>query len=102
MARADGFSVDLGALAAARAGVGDLLSGLDGARVGEPAGEVGHPGLAEAVAEFRDRWAEGIRELSAAVSAIHRQLGETIEEYRRSDQQAARALDRLLDGGHGG
>lgn len=84
--------------------MGNLLRELDGATPGReyPVAVFGHAELADAVGDFRDRWAAGIRELAADGAAVHRRLGETIDEYRRFDAEAARAFDRLRDGGNAG
>lgn len=100
MTRSDGFSVDPNALSHARDGVARLLRDMGEFTTpgpSTPASAFGHDELAEATAEFQETWSDGVRDLSADTASFHEQLNETINVYRRVDDDAAVAFDRLRD-----
>jgi hypothetical protein len=94
----DGFHVDPEALSEAHAGVGRLLRDLgEFTDLGpdHPSSVFGHSELAESTAEFRARWQGGVRDLSRDLESILGRLGETADEYRRADLEAAAEFRRL-------
>jgi hypothetical protein len=98
----DGFHVDPEALSEARAGVARLLGDLGQLDLGpdHPPSVFGHSELAESTAEFRERWQGGVQDLTGDLESILGRLGETVEEYRRADLEAAAEFRRLR--GEGG
>lgn len=103
MGHSDGFHVDPEALSQASAGVGRLLGDLGRLDLGpdHPPSVFGHSELAESIAEFRERWQGGVRDLTGDLEAIPGRLGETAEEYRRADLEAAAEFQRLRGEGVG-
>lgn len=99
MTRSDGFFVDPDALSAAKARVGDLLDDL-GDNVAQPAENhrsdtFGNDELARSAADFAERWQDGVQELTEDARSFHDRLGETADHYRRMDEDAATAFDRI-------
>jgi hypothetical protein len=97
--RSDGFFVDPDALSAAKARVGDLLDDL-GDNVAQPAENhrpdaFGNDELARSVGVFAERWQDGVQELTDDARSFHDRLGETADHYRRLDDNAAAAFDRI-------
>ena len=100
MTRSDGFYVDPDALSHANDGVGRLLRDMDGfadLTSDQPDSVFGNVELAESAAEFRDKWQDGIKELSTDAESIHRRLADTIEEYRRVDEDTAANFARIRE-----
>lgn len=99
MAHSDGFFVDPEALSDAHAGIGRLLGEMEAFTLSadHPASVFGHDELAESAKEFHEQWKHGIAELAGQVAAIHGGLGETIDEYRRADEENAALFDELGD-----
>ena len=100
MTRSDGFYVDPDALSHANDGVGRLLRDMDGfadLTSDQPDSVFGNAELADSAAEFRDKWQDGIKELSTDAESIHRRLADTIEEYRRVDEDTAANFARIRE-----
>jgi hypothetical protein len=86
----DGFTVDLGALDAARDRVGWLTEELTRPPREVPNDEVfGHGRLAEAVNEFAAREKHGLAWLAGEAESIRHGLAETIKTYRKVDEDGA-------------
>lgn len=103
MGESDGFHVDPEALSEAHAGVGRLLRDLGqftDLGPDQPSSVFGHAELAASTAEFRERWQDGVRDLTGDLESILGRLGETVDEYRRADLEAAAEFRRLR--GEGG
>ncbi len=100
MSGPDGFFVDPDALSDAKSGVGRLLRDL-----GEitdvppelPADVFGNAELAKSATEFRDRWQDGIKDISADAESLSERLGATADHYRRVDEDIAAGFDRLSE-----
>jgi hypothetical protein len=89
--KSDGFTVDLGALAAARDRVGRLAVELTGPTRDVPSAEAfGHGRLAEAVTEFATREKRSMASLNGEVESTRHRLVETIKVYRDTDEDVAR------------
>jgi hypothetical protein len=99
--RSDGFFVDPDALSDANANVGRLLRDMDDfaeLKPDEPDSVFGHTELAESATEFHDKWQDGVQEMSEDTASIHQRLGDTIQHYRRLDEEVAAHFDKLRDG----
>ena len=93
---ADGFTVDLGALGAARDRIGRLADELTAPPRDVPSGEVfGHSRLAEAVGTFTPQEKRGVAWLAAEAESIRHGLAETVKVYRQADEAAARRFRNL-------
>jgi hypothetical protein len=96
----DGFFVDPDGLSDADAGVGRLLRNLDELADIPPelqADAFGNAELAKSVAEFGDRWQDGIKNISADAESLREGLGATADHYRRVDEGIAAEFDRLSE-----
>jgi hypothetical protein len=96
--QSDGFFVDPGALSDGRDQVGRLLGGLDEvARFGSgsPVVDFGHDAVADAVGSFYEQWGTGIDGLAADGERLHRKIGDTLETYRRVDEDIAASFDKI-------
>lgn len=98
MSGSDGFFVDPDALSDANAGIRRLLRDIGEVTDLPPelrADAFGHAELAKHAGEFRDRWQNGIKDLSATAESLHDRLGATTDHYRRVDEDIAAGFDRL-------
>lgn len=88
---ADGFTVDPGALGAARDRVDKLAEELTEPRPREApnAAVFGHGALADAVSEFVDREKRGLSRLADDAAAISDGLTDTINAYIDADDDGA-------------
>lgn len=92
MAR-DGFQVDLDALGAAGDRVRRLAEELSGTFRDIPSATVfGHDQLDEAANKFEAQGQRGAAQLASETESIRRRLAETIEAYRKADEDGASRL----------
>ena len=94
----DGFSVDLGALENAAAGVNETLADLKAARVDSldvSAAACGHDHLAGTVKDFCDRWEIGIEHLAADGREITQRLNDSLKAYLSADKAAKGRMDGI-------
>lgn len=64
--------------------------------------EVGHPALAEAIAEFQDASRHAAAALAGTAEATAARLTGTAAAYVAADREAARAISAAVGRGHGG
>jgi hypothetical protein len=93
----EGFAADLEVLGAARDRLGRLTDELAASPAREVPGSdaFGHAGLADAVREFADGEQRGLALLAGEAEGIRHRLAETIEDYRKADDDGA----ALFEGG---
>jgi hypothetical protein len=85
----DGFRVDLTALQQASEGVNETIDSVRRQPVSSidcPAEDFGHGRLATVVAEFCDRWNQGVANLADDGAEIAGQLVQCLDVYRRTDE----------------
>jgi hypothetical protein len=100
----DGFSVDLGALEAAAAGVKETLAHLDAAPVDSldaSAVAYGHGKLADTVKDFCDRWEIGIEHLATDGREITQRLNDSLQAYLSADKAAKGRMDGIYQSSTG-
>ncbi|MFI9387636.1 type VII secretion target [Kutzneria sp. NPDC052558] len=96
---ADGFSVDLGALEDAAAGVNTTLVDLKAHKVsdlGGVKGDYGHDDLADTVADFCTRWELGVENLAKDGQEVATRLSQSVQAYLQVDQAAKGMFDKIL------
>ncbi|HEX7659610.1 MAG TPA: hypothetical protein VF444_09030 [Pseudonocardiaceae bacterium] len=101
---ADGFSVDLGALEDAAAGVNKTLSDLKAHKVSDLGGskdDYGHDDLAGTAAGFCGRWERGVENLAKDGQEVASRLSMSVQAYMRVDQAAKGMFDGILARGSG-
>ncbi|PKW14300.1 hypothetical protein [Saccharopolyspora spinosa] len=85
----DGFRVDLPALTQASEGVNETIESVRKQPVRDidcPVDAFGHDRLATTVAEFCDRWDQGVVNLADDGAEIAGRLAQCVEVYRRTDE----------------
>lgn len=95
----DGFRVDLSALAKASNGVNETISSMAKKRVRDidcPAEAFGHDRLASTVAEFTDRWDQGVTNLTRDGQEIAGRLAHCAQIYRQTDEAAGAHLEGIV------
>lgn len=101
---AGGFRVDLVALTDAADGVRTTLEAMRKRPVSDidaPADAFGHARLAATVADFCDRWNEGVTNLVADAEEISGRLDHSVHAYRQADEAARAHVEGLLQRGSG-
>jgi hypothetical protein len=96
---AEGFSIDLGALEDAAAGVSATLDELKAAQVDSldgKASDYGHDDLADTVKDFCDRWEIGIEHLAKDGREITQRLTQSVQDYVAVDKAAKGRLDGVF------
>ena len=99
---ADGFRVDLAALKNAADGVSGTLEQVNRRKVSDidcDPQAFGHDRLAETVADFCDRWSQGVEHLATDAREISGQLTDCVASYEAADQEAQDRLGQILHGG---
>lgn len=95
----DGFRVDLSALTKASEGVDETLNSIAKKRVRDivsPAEAFGHARLATTVAEFTDRWDQGVTNLTQDGQEIAGRLAHCAQVYRETDEAARAHLEGVV------
>jgi hypothetical protein len=95
----DGFSVDLGALENAAAGVNTTLNDLAARKVSDlagVAGDYGHADLASTAADFCSRWERGVENLAKDGQQVSDRLSMSVQAYLQVDQGAKGMFDGIL------
>lgn len=95
----EGFSVDLGALENAAAGVNTTLNDLAAHKVSDltgAAGDYGHAGLASIAADFCSRWELGVENLAKDGQQVGDRLSMSVRSYLQVDQGAKSMFDGIL------
>jgi hypothetical protein len=95
----DGFTVDLGALENAAAGINKTLSELKEQDVDDldgPAEDYGHDGLADTVKDFCDRWQYGVECLAKDAQEVTSRLSQSVQAYLRTDSSLQGMYDGVL------
>ncbi|MGI8311983.1 hypothetical protein [Saccharopolyspora hattusasensis] len=85
----DGFRVDLSGLTQASEGVNETIDSVRKQPVSDidcPANAFGHGRLATMVAEFCDRWDQGVVNLADDGAEIAGRLAQCVEVYRQTDE----------------
>lgn len=89
---AESYYVDVAAVNAAVAGIRETADAVSVTRVRQlaaPAQAYGHPGLAQAVADFCVRWDAGVEHLRTDVKEIVTRLHEGAAGYELAELQAS-------------
>ena len=92
----DDFSVDLGALEDAAAGVNFTINAIRKTKVDKLAGQTddyGHDHLANTVKDFCDRWEIGIEHLAKDGMEIAQRLTDSVRAYVAADTAAKGRMD---------
>src|SRR5689334_18385293 len=100
-----GFTVDLGALHAAGQQAHELTDALrshDPDAVSVAATDVGHDGLAQAIAGFTARCRNGMAHFVARGEQTGRNFIESAAHYGKTEQARAELFAEILRGGHHG
>ncbi|TDD48997.1 hypothetical protein E1288_20980 [Saccharopolyspora elongata] len=95
----DGFRVDLTALTHASEGVRDTINAMNRRKVSDidsPADAFGHDRLATTVADFCDRWNEGVSNLTEDAKEISGRLDHCVQAYRHTDEAARAHFEGIL------
>ena len=95
----DGFSVDLGALEDAAAGVNTTLNDLAAHKVSDlvgAAGDYGHADLASTAADFCSRWELGVENLAKDGQQVSDRLSMSVQAYLQVDEGAKGIFDGIL------
>ncbi|PKW18647.1 hypothetical protein [Saccharopolyspora spinosa] len=98
----DGFRVDLTALTHASEGVRDAINAMNRSKVSDidsPADAFVHDRLATTVAEFCDRWNEGVRNLTEDAKEISGRLDHCVQAYRHTDEATRAHFEGILQRG---
>lgn len=100
----DGFRVDLSALADASEGVQATIEAMGQRKVGDidaPSDAFGHDRLAETVADFCDRWNEGVNNLVEDAEEISGRLAQCLQDYRQTDEAAQAHFEGIIQSSTG-
>ncbi|MFR9728113.1 hypothetical protein ACL03H_02720 [Saccharopolyspora sp. MS10] len=95
----DGFRVDLSALTDAYEGVHATIESMGKRQVSDidaPADAFGHDRLADAVADFCDRWNDGVSNLVEDAKEISGRLAQCLHAYRQTDEAARAHLEGIV------
>jgi|SRR5215470_9212680 len=96
----DGFTVDLGALEDAAAGINRTLSELKKQDVDDldgPAEDYGHDRLADIVKDFCDRWQHGVECLAKDAQEVASRLSQSVQAYLHTDSSLRGMFDGILN-----
>lgn len=96
----DGFYVDLRALSHASDGIRRTVETVHGRRVGDLAcsdSAFGHDRLASTVAEFCDRWSDGVGHLCDDAREVSERLDHCLQAYREAEHAAQSQVEGVLD-----
>ncbi|WP_149203736.1 hypothetical protein [Actinotalea subterranea] len=89
------FEVDLQVLAEAAQGLAEavqLFKDKDVEDLVPSRSDIGHDVVWDAVAEFKDRWEQGMNNLTGDVEEMAGRLGKIVMNYAENDQEGATAL----------
>lgn len=95
----DGFTVDLGALENAAAGINRTLSELKERDVDDldgPIKDYGHDQLGNAVKDFCDRWQHGVECLAKDAQEVATRLSQSVQAYLQTDTGLKGMFDGIL------
>jgi hypothetical protein len=95
---ADGFQVDLGALEDAADGINTTLNQLRAVKVDQLDGDesaYGHDHLADAIADFCDRWEVGVEHLATDGQEVALRLSHSVQAYLQADTAAKGRMDGI-------
>jgi hypothetical protein len=91
----DTFAVDPAALSSVTQGITQAVAALGssaGNATAVPAAATGHPGLAEALGTFGERWTQGVQHLVKDGQSFADGLAQTSTAYQQVEQRVAQAL----------
>lgn len=100
----DGFSVDLGALENAAAGINRTLSELKEQDVDDldgPTEDYGHDQLGDTVKDFCERWQHGVECLAKDGQEIASRLSQSVQAYLQTDSTLRGMYDGILSNSTG-
>lgn len=95
----DGFRVDLPALTRAAEGVQETIDSMNKQQVSDidcPAEAFGHDRLATTVADFCDRWNQGVGNLTEDAKEISGRLAHCVQVYRQVDEAAQAHFEGIV------